>query len=376
MANFSQLITEVKARSGITGNEIDTSIKLWINDVLRELSNNMFSCQLKQDTFLTSPLVEFTVDTLNGSDVIDGIGADISFLGYNAVFGSDTTIYKIIEVDVAGDRLYLNQNYIDESTTGVTLKLFKQDYVMPWDIIGIEALSINGNKLEKIARLPYLREGINISTGIPTRWCEIGFLKDRTHHQAPEKYVRGLYSTGTISADGSITVSGTGIGNSGNDWELYANYWIQADSQGIPFKIVSGGGSVITLVKEGMLCTSDTYKIGIGDNIIIRLDSAPDGGYDYSGYIVDRWSYRRFEPLVNDDDVPDVPYDMQNIVIAGAYYKVLQHTREFNEALIMAKTEYEEAIHKARVSDDKARLRARTNQMRTGYEEDITGSWV
>lgn len=298
---FSTILSNVKAISLVTSQ--DTLIKQGIQMGLDRLTDADLP-YLMTDGFITTvaPYETGTVTATNDSKTITGSGTTFTsaMVGRKFRVSGDNAYYRIAAY-VSATEITLEVVYQGTTASGSTYSIFKDEYRLPADLDAYKVMrQIEDNKsiidLEPSAFS--MAEPSPIATGSPNFSILAGSKLD-------------TYSTGTITGTVNLSVlTGTGTLWTGVDG-LGRGSRITAGSDVYTIKNVDSNTQITIYEKISTTLTDSTYSVSL-DNYIIQFFFIPD--QLESIY----FKYQRIPfPLINDQDVPDLPEKYQHILITA-----------------------------------------------------------
>lgn len=299
---FSTILSNAKAIANVTSQ--DTLIKQGIQMGLDRLTDKDLPYLMTDGSITTvAPYTTGTVTVTNNSKTVTGSGTTFTSAMVGRKFRVDSeNAYYRIGAYVSATEITLEVVYQGDTDSALTYSIYKDEYRLPADLDVYKLLrQIENNRsiidLEQTAFDLY--EPSPIATGSPRFSVLTGTKLD-------------TYSTGTITGTVNLSVL-TGSGTS----------WLSVDGLGRGSRIVAG--SAVYTVKSvdsdtqitiyELLTTAlvgSTYAILL-DNYIIQLFYIPSQIENIY------FKYQRIPfPLINDQDVPDLPEKYHHILITAA----------------------------------------------------------
>ena len=299
---YSTILTRVKALSNVTSQ--DSLIKDAIQMGLDRATMADLPYLMTEGVITTvAPYVTGTVTVANGSKTVTGIltvftsamvGRKIRIAGENA--------YYRIGAYVSATEITLEVAYQGSLTSGNTYSIYKDEYRLPADLDVYKVMRQIENNTAMVGIEPSafdIYEPSPQSQGSPNFEILAGTKLD-------------TYTTGTISGTVNLSVL-TGAGTS----------WTGVDGLGKGSRITIGtvvytiksvdSDTQITIYEKlsSTVAALSTYIIHL-DNYIIQFFQIPDSAENIY------FRYQRIPyPLINDEDIPDLPEKYQYILITA-----------------------------------------------------------
>ena len=313
MARFVELYSDVETTSQVTGEQ--AFIKRAVQRALDRVSGFHHWPFYLEDSFFSTvdDVTAGTVAVTNGSATVTGTSTAFTsaMIGRKFRVGSQNAYYTIAAV-ASGTSLMLDQNFQGADDTSCTYVIYQDEYRLVADVDAQYFLREIENGFALIDLDPGtfdLRFPTPVSFGNPDFSVPIGRRQD-------------IYETGTVAVTaGSRTITGSGT----PAWD-----GVQGLSRGNRIRITDTG-EVLTIntvdsatqltAYENAVTTdaSSAYQIFL-DNLVVQLYNIPDAARN-----IYYRNYRKPTPLVNDYDEPDLPSNMQWLLIQGALEEAWAH---------------------------------------------------
>jgi len=316
---FSTILTRVKAISLVTSQ--DALIKDGIQMGLDKLTDKDLPYLMTDGSITTvAPYETGTVTVTNNSKTVTGSGTTFTAAMVGRKFrASGDNAYYIIAAYVSATEITLEVVYQGTTTSGSNYSIFKDEYRLPADLDSYKVLrQIENNEiltdLEKTAFDLYSPSPV--STGRPRFSILVGTKLD-------------TYSTGTISGTVNLSV----ITGSSTAWTsvegLGRGSRITVGSVVYTVKSVNSDTSLTIYETISSTFSDSAYSISL-DNYIIQLSHIPS----VIENIYFKYQRQAF-PLINDQDIPDLPEKYHHIlIVAGLIWAWA--TKDKKESLVQA----------------------------------------
>lgn len=312
---FAEIISRIESITNITNQRVlvKDSVQWGLNDLTDKDLN-----YLQSKSFFTTvaPYTTGTVSATNGSKTITGSGTTFTSAMVNRKIRiADQTGYYRIAAFVSTTELTLEAPYSNDTVTDKTFSIFKDEYKLAADLDTYKVLRQieDGIALGSLEATAFdLLEPSATGEGTPRIEVLSGTRRD-------------IYSTGTVSG----TANGTTITGTGTSWTsvegLGKGSIIVIGSSAYFIKSVDSDTQITIYNKLTVTSTNDSYEILL-NNIIVQIYYIPDE---------ERNIYYRYQripyPLVNDQDVPDLPVKYHQLLVRYGL-SILWMAKDKNEA--------------------------------------------
>jgi hypothetical protein len=298
---FSTILSNAKAIANVTSQ--DSLIKQGIQMGLDRLTDKDLPYLMSDGVITTvAPYQTGTITVTNNSKTVTGSGTTFTsaMVGRKIRVHGENAYYRI-GAYVSATELTLEVVYQGDTDSALTYSIFKDEYRLPADLDVYKVLrQIENNRtiidLEQTAFDLY--EPSPIATGSPRFSILTGSKLD-------------TYSTGTISGTVNASVI-TGLGTAFSSLDglsrgsritvgtvVYTVKTVDSDTQLTIYELISS------------TFTGSAYAISL-DNYIIQLFYIPDQIENIY------FKYQRIPfPLINDQDIPDLPEKYHHILITA-----------------------------------------------------------
>lgn len=141
---FKNIIDIVERRAGIAGTAQPRD-RIFVQDAINEINQTISTERSwrwrKKDRSITFklPVEDGTVDATNGSRIIEMNGLVVSdkYLGRSIRINQTRELYRIIGINVAANKFFLESEYVGATVLAAPYKLFKYEFALPPDLDGI-----------------------------------------------------------------------------------------------------------------------------------------------------------------------------------------------------------------------------------------------
>ncbi len=259
---------------------------------------------LMSESFITTiaPYTTGTVTATNGSATITGSGTTFTsaMVGRKIKVGSDNAYYRI-KTFTSATSIDLEANYQGTTASAQTYTIFKDEYRMAAEMDVYKVLRQIENSIAIYDLDPTAFDLVNPTpdeSGDP-RWSILAGSKLDT------------YTTGTVS----ITVNTSTLTGSGTAWTgvegLGKGSKITIGVYTYTVKSVDSDTQIIIYENASITASGSAYTVSL-DNYIIQFNPYPDAARNIY------YRYQRLPfPLIDDEDIPDLPDQWQHILITG-----------------------------------------------------------
>ena len=298
---FSTIYSRVESLALVTNNR--PLIKDAIQMGLYRATGVDLPYLMKDGTILTvAPYTTGTASVTNGSTSVTGSSTTWTALmvGRKVRFGSDTAWYRIATF-VSTTSITLEATYQGTTNSAATYEIYKDEYKLPadMDVYKVMRQIENGIALVDIEQTAFdLILPVPTSSGDPGYSILVGSKLD-------------TYTTGTVS----ITVNLSALTGSSTAWTsvegLGMGSKLTIGSNVYTVKSVNSDTSITIYELASATVSATTYSISL-DNYVIQFEPYPSAARNIY------FKYQRLPfPLINDQDVPDLPDQWHHILISA-----------------------------------------------------------
>lgn len=297
---FADIVTRVKDISNVTGKDglIKDSIQAGLNEIA---SNDLPYLMEEEVLLLVAPYETGTITTTNASKTITGSSTTFTsaMVGRKIRIGSETQYYRVAAF-VSTTEITLNVEYQGTGASGATYSIYKDEYRMAPDADAYKVLRQMENAKSVIDLSPTafdLFQPAPTAEGPPSFSILVGSKLD-------------TYETGTVSGTGNASTI-TGSSTLWTDVEgLERGSKITVGSYVYTVKSVDSDTQLT--IYENLVATisAGTAYIVHLDNLIIQFFDIPD-----AAELIHYRYQRRAYPLIDDQDIPDLPLEWHHILI-------------------------------------------------------------
>ena len=251
---------------------------------------------------LVAPVTTGTVAITNGDKTVTGTGTTftLAMVGRKIRIAGDNTFYRIASF-TSTTSIELENNFLEDTVTTATFSIFKDEYRLPPDLDKYKVLRQVSQQTSLIDIEPTafdIFEPSPTSEGSPNFSILHGTKLDTD-------------STGTVAGNAaSSTITGTST-----TWLTLEGFGrgsiITVETNTFTVKSIESDTSLTIYENIGITFTGQTPTI-ILDNLIIQLFSIPDDD-ELIPFKYQRIAY----PLVDDQDIPDLPDQWHHILITA-----------------------------------------------------------
>lgn len=296
---FAEIISRIESLTNVTNQRalVKDAIQWGLNDLTDKDLNYLYS-----ESFFTTiaPYETGTVDATNNSATVTGTGTTFTaaMVGRKIRIDGQTGYYKILTF-VSATEITLEAPYAGDTVTGKTFSIFQDEYKLAAD-------------MDTYKVLRQVEDGIALGSVEATAFDLIDPSSTREGQPRAEILIgtnRDLYNTGTVSG----TANGSTITGSSTVWTdvlgLGRGSVITIGSSAYIVKSVDSDTQLTIYNKLSVTSSGDTYEILL-NNSIVKLDYIPDTVKNIY------YRYQRIPyPLVNDQDIPDLPLKYHNVLV-------------------------------------------------------------
>lgn len=299
---FSTIYTRVEAITNVTNQR--ALIKDAIQMGLDKLTSEDLP-YLMTEGFITTvaPYETGTVTATNGSKTITGSGTTFTagMVGRKIRMGSENAYYRIAAF-VSTTEVTLEAAYQGTTASGKTFSIYKDEYRLPADCDVYKVMRQIENGIAQVGLEPSafdIYEPAPQSQGSPDFNILSGTKLD-------------TYTTGTLSG----TVNNSTLTGSGTAWTgvegLGKGSRLTIGSYVYTVKSVDSDTQITIYEKLSVTVAAGTAYTAHLDNFIIQFFPIPDAAENVY------FRYQRIPyPLINDEDIPDLPEKYHNILVTA-----------------------------------------------------------
>ena len=298
---FSTIYTRVEALSNVTGQRalIKDSIQMGL-----DRATIVDLPYLMSEGFVTTiaPYTTGTVTATNGSKTITGSGTTFTaaMVSRKIRMGSENAYYRIAAY-VSATEVTLEVPYQGTTASGKTFSIYKDEYRLPADLDVYKVLRQIENSVAMVGMEPSafdIYSPTPQSQGSPNFEILAGTKLD-------------TYTTGTLSGTVNLSIL-TGVGTLWTEVEgLGKGSRITIGTVVYTVKSVDSNTQITIYEKQSVTSAAVTYTIHL-DNYIVQFYQVPDSAENIY------FRYQRIPaPLINDEDIPDLPEKYHYILVTA-----------------------------------------------------------
>jgi len=302
LLQFSTIVTRVKDITKLSNK--DSLIKDSIQMGLNRLTSEPLPYLTEEGVIQTvAPYETGTVSVTNGSATVTGSGTTftLAMVGRKIRVAGENTYYKIKSFSSATS-ITLENNFIGSTQSGSSFSIFKDEYRLAPDLDNYKAFKNLNNNSSIIDVDPLSFDIVQPSpsaTGTPL----FSILQGNKLDTETTGTVSGSVNTTTLTGDSTTWTSVEGLGRGSR---------ITIGTVVFTVKSIDSDTQITTYEAIPATISASTSYIILLDNYIIQFYNIPDSQE------VIRYKYQRIPfPLVDDEDIPDLPSKYHHILVTA-----------------------------------------------------------
>ena len=290
--------------------------RVLVNDAIEIALNRVYQhydwpYYLDSKNGIITTIDDYTTGTLTAtaaSKTLTGNASTVwasAMVGRKIRIGSEKTFYRIAAVGGVND-ITLDTAYIGDGGAGLTYAIYKDEY------------RLNAN-VDKYKTIRQMQNGVPMFDMTPTSFDKI--------LPAPQNFADPVYNV-LVGTNLDVYTTGT-VTSSTSTLTGVSTAWTSVEGLGRGSQILIGSNvyTVKSVTSDTVLTTYEvmsnhagaTYEIKL-NNLVVQVYQLPNA----ARILMYRY-FRQPEPLVNDTDLPDMPYEFHWLLIYGALSIVWQH---------------------------------------------------